>query len=283
MGRDASTQHGYADAVVEHVAALLARRASSETKKTLLIGLSGLQGSGKSTLSAQLVFALNLSGVATLAMSLDDFYLGRRERARLARDVHPLLATRGVPGTHDLELISRTLAALASASARGPARVPRFDKGRDTRMPRARWHSVCESPRVILFEGWCVGVPAQSRAALVRPLNQLERSEDRDGRWRGYVNAQLSAGYAALWRRFDALVWLQAPAFTVVQRWRDEQEESLRRIAAPRAMSPAALQRFVMHYERLSRHSLVTLAARADVRIVLDAQRGVRRIVAPGS
>ena len=281
MGRDASTQHAYADAVVERVAALLARRAGT-AREPLLIGLSGLQGSGKSTLSAQLVGTLNLSGVPALAMSLDDFYLGRRERARLARDVHPLLATRGVPGTHDLELIARTLGALAAASGREPARVPRFDKGRDTRMPRARWRIVRDAPRVILFEGWCVGVPAQARNALARPLNPLERSEDRDGRWRSYVNAQLAAGYAALWRRFDALVWLQAPAFTVVQRWRDEQEDALRRIAAPRAMSPAALRRFVMHYERLSRHSLATLPARADVRIVLDAQRRVRGIVAKG-
>ena len=141
MGRDASTQHAYAVAVVDRVAALLARRAGT-AREPLLIGLSG-----------QLVGTLNLSGVPALAMSLDDFYLGRRERARLARDVHPLLATRGVPGTHDLELIARTLGALAAASGREPARVPRFDKGRDTRMPRARWRIVRDAPRVILFEG----------------------------------------------------------------------------------------------------------------------------------
>src|SRR6478672_9594557 len=111
MGRDASTQHAYADAVVERVAALLTRRART-ARRPLLIGLSGLQGSGKSTLSAQLTCTLNLSGVSAFAMSLDDFYLGRRDRARLARDVHPLFTTRGVPGTHDLELFGRTLAAL---------------------------------------------------------------------------------------------------------------------------------------------------------------------------
>ncbi|MEP6938989.1 MAG: kinase [Rudaea sp.] len=282
MGRDASTQHGYADAIVDRVAALLARR-NTASRRQQLIGLSGLQGSGKSTLAAQLVQRLTLVGIPALALSLDDFYLGRRERARLARSVHPLLATRGVPGTHDLALLGRTLAALAAANTLQPARVPRFDKGRDTRMPSARWHSVSVPPCIVVLEGWCVGVPAQSSAALARPLNRLERIEDADAVWRGYVNAHLEREYALLWRRLDALVWLQAPGFAVVQRWRDEQEQALRRSGAPRAMSPAALRRFVMHYERLSRHSLRTLPARADLRIVLDARRGVRRIVVRGS
>ena len=261
---------------------LLTRRVR-KTRRPQLIGLSGLQGSGKSTFAAQLAQKLTLAGVPTLTLSLDDFYLGRRERARLARRVHPLLATRGVPGTHDLGLIENTLTALGGASAQQPARVPRFDKGRDTRLPRARWRSVREPPRIVLFEGWCVGVPAQSRESLARPVNRLERLEDGDARWRGYVNAQLASAYAALWRRLDALLWLQAPDFGVVRRWRNEQEQALRRAAAPLAMSLATLRRFVMHYERLSRHGLRVLTAHADIRIVLDARRGVRRIVAKKS
>ena len=133
-------------------------------------------------------------------------------------------------------------------------------------------------PQLILFEGWCVGVPAQDAAALRRPVNALERDEDAGGIWRGYVNAQLQTGYAALWRRFDTLVLLQAPTFSVVERWRNEQELALRRAHAPRAMSPSQLHRFIMHYERLSRHSLRTLPALADIRLVLVADRSVRRI-----
>jgi D-glycerate 3-kinase len=276
MVRDAST-HGYPDAVVASAAAALRARLFGGLEQRL-VGISGLQGSGKSTLAAQLAETLTQTGTDTVVMSLDDFYFGRRERARLARDVHPLFATRGVPGTHDLELIARTFAALHHASAAHPALIPRFDKGRDTRLPRARWRVVRARPQLVLFEGWCVGVPAQGPAALRRPINELERDEDADGIWRGYVNAQLQDGYASLWRRFDMLVLLQAPAFSVVERWRNEQEQTLRRAHAPRAMSPAKLHRFIMHYERLSRHSLRTLPALADVRLVLAADRGVRRI-----
>jgi len=277
MVADASTQHGYADDVVARVVDSLRAKLQGR-RKPWLVGVSGLQGSGKSTLAAQLVHAATRAGIPAVAMSLDDFYLGRAARARLAREVHPLFVTRGVPGTHDLCLVADTLAALRTASAQQPARIPRFDKGSDSRLPRARWRVVRERPALILFEGWCVGVPAQSASALRRPINALERDEDADGRWRRFVNGQLQAGYAELWRRFDALVLLQAPRFDVVERWRNQQEQALRRAHAPRAMTPARLRRFIMHYERLSRQALRTLPGRADVRIVLDARRHVRRI-----
>src|SRR5690606_38677225 len=153
-----------------------------------LAGLSGLQGSGKSTLARQLAAAAGRSGFDCVALSLDDFYLGRRERARLARAVHPLLATRGVPGTHDLALLHDTLDALAVATPNRPARLPRFDKGRDTRLPPSRWHRVARPPRLVVLEGWCVGLPPEPAIALRRPLNALERGQDRDGRWRAHVN-----------------------------------------------------------------------------------------------
>jgi D-glycerate 3-kinase len=277
MRNDAITQAGYPDVVIATVLALLAGRDRALPR---LIGLSGLQGSGKSTLAAQLVAQARIAGIEALALSIDDFYFGRAARLRLARDVHPLLATRGVPGTHDIGLLLQTLAALQTASAEAPARVPRFDKGRDTRLPPSLWRRVARAPHLIILEGWCVGVPAQSATALRRPLNRLEREEDRDARWRGWVNMQLARHYAPLWQRLDRLVMLQAPDYAIVTRWRDEQERVLRARAAPRAMSPTALRRFLMYYERLSRQALRTLPAIADLRVVLDSKRRVRRLVA---
>jgi D-glycerate 3-kinase len=124
-----------------------------------------------------------------------------------------------------------------------------------------------------------VGVPPQSATALRRPLNRLERAEDRDAHWRGWVNTQLARHYVPLWQRLDRLVMLQAPNYAIVTRWRDEQERTLRAREAPRAMSRAALQRFLMYYERLSRQALRTLPAIADLRVVLDSKRRVRRLV----
>lgn len=274
MPHDASTQGRYPDAIVDAVLDTLTRAAP----RPWLIGLSGLQGSGKSTLAAQLVELAARRGSVALALSIDDFYFGRAARQRLARDVHPLLATRGVPGTHDIDLLQKTLDALRKATTRHPARVPRFDKGLDTRLAPSRWRPVARMPELVILEGWCIGVPPQGAAALARPVNRLERDEDRDAVWRNWVNAQLTEHYVPLWQRLDRLIMLQAPAYAIVARWRDEQERALRQRNAPRALSPEALRRFLMHYERLSRQALKALPSRADLRIVLDEDRRVRRL-----
>jgi D-glycerate 3-kinase len=274
MPQDASTQGRYPDAIVNAVLDALTNAAP----RPWLIGLSGLQGSGKSTLAAQLVELTARRGMAARALSIDDFYFGRAARLRLARDVHPLLATRGVPGTHDVDLLLGTLDALRKATPRRRARVPRFDKGLDTRVSPSRWPSIARAPEFVILEGWCIGVPPQDANALLKPVNQLERDEDRDARWRNWVNAQLTRHYVPLWQRLDRLVMLQAPTYSLVARWRDEQERALRRRNAPRALSPEALRRFLMHYERLSRQAMRTLPARADLRIVLDQDRRVRRL-----
>ena len=241
-----------------------------------VLGLSGLQGSGKSTLAARLVKCGQ--GFGTVALSLDDFYLSRTERNALARRVHPLFATRGVPGTHDLARLHATLDALVVASPAQPAWLPRFDKGRDEPVPSDQWQMVTTAPALIVLEGWCLGLPAQSEAALGEPVNALERDEDADGRWRRHVNAQLQGPYAGLWRRLDHLVLLAAPSFDVVERWRGEQEQALRRAVAPQAMDAASLRRFIAHFERLSRHALAVLPALADAVVMLDADRGVLEV-----
>lgn len=277
--RNASTQRGYAPSVVAQVLAHLRPNASAH-RIPWLVGLSALQGSGKSTLAAQCVAQANASGAFAISMSLDDFYLGRRARQDLARTTHPLFATRGVPGTHDIALLERTLDALAHASAETPARIPRFDKGRDTRAAPSHWQTITRIPDLVLLEGWCIAVPAQREEDLLQAVNALERDDDADGRWRRAVNSALASNYARVWKRLDRLIVLQAPDFDVVATWRDEQERALRERHAAQAMSPVALLRFIQHYERLSRHALASLHVRADVLIELDPQRNVVAISA---
>ncbi|MDF4001994.1 kinase [Luteibacter sp. PPL552] len=242
--------------------------------RAVVLGLSGLQGSGKSTLAAGLAAHAQRLGWNALAISLDDFYLTRTEREALARDVHPLLITRGVPGTHDLARLIGTLDALEHAGTDRPVRVPRFDKGVDDRAPTDRWSVVIHPPRLVILEGWCLGLAPQDDAALHTAVNALERDEDADGRWRRWVNERL-ADYAAVWRRLDALVVLRAPSWEIIPRWRDDAERPLRQRGEPRAMDHAALSRFLQHYERWSRHALATLGPHADLVVDLDAERGV--------
>lgn len=244
--------------------------------RPLVIGLCGAQGSGKSTAAETVRVRLNGAGIACAVLSLDDFYLTAAERHDLARTVHPLLRTRGVPGTHDIALAASTFDGLAAGR---PVALPRFDKARDDRAPESQWPLAPTHVQVVLFEGWCVGAVPESEAALREPINALEAEEDADGIWRRYVNAQLAGPYRALFARLDRLILLRAPGFEVVRAWRGQQERDLRRKGGGRAsigMGEAELDRFIQHYERLTRHILAEMPARADRTIALDAQRAIR-------
>ncbi|HYW92257.1 MAG TPA: kinase [Gammaproteobacteria bacterium] len=229
-----------------------------------VIGLCGAQGSGKSTL-AGLLAGLLRDGFRreTALLSLDDFYLGRAARRSLAATVHPLLVTRGVPGTHDVALAGSVLDRLQRSE---PTALPRFDKGLDERLPEVDWPVQRQAVDLVLFEGWCIGARPEPEARLRHAINALERDEDPDAAWRAGVNAALAGSYAALFRRLDRLVMLRVPDWDSVRRWRAQQEESL---PLARRMDGPALRRFLMHYERLTRWMLEELPQRADVTLGL--------------
>nr|WP_229664505.1 kinase [Sphingomonas metalli] len=257
--------------MTDHIAGKLAQH---PTGRPLVIGLCGAQGSGKSTLAARLAARFPDSAV----LSLDDLYLPRAARAALAASVHPLFATRGVPGTHDVAL---GLDIFARLDAGLPVSLPRFDKAADDRVPAAAWPRAAMPCRLILFEGWCVGARAQADEALARPVNALEASDDRDGAWRYAVNAALAGDYARLFARIDDLVLLAAPDWPTVPRWRREQERALRqRTTGIGIMDEAALIRFVAHYERLTRWILDEMPLRA-LTLRLDAERRLRAVEPP--
>jgi len=237
----------------------------------LVVGLCASQGAGKSTLCHQLKTLFEGEGRCVAVLSLDDLYLSHRARQDLASRVHPLFATRGVPGTHDVALGLRVLDALKAGE---DARLPRFDKGSDDPLPAAQWPQA-GAPDLILFEGWCVGVPAQDETALIQPVNDLERHEDPAGVWRRAVNAALAGPYAELWARIDRQVFLAAPDFATVLRWRSEAERSVRGTSGRRAMDDAQVARFVQHYERLTHHALSVMPARAGLSLRLDAERNL--------
>ncbi len=214
-------------------------------------------------------------GVATAVLSLDDLYLTRAERDMLAREVHPLLRTRGVPGTHDVALGLATIGALERGE---PTQLPRFDKGRDDRARESDWPSAPANTRLLIFEGWCMGAIPEPEEALVEPVNALERNEDPDGTWRRYANTTLAGPYRPLFERLDLLILLAAPGFEVVRDWRIEQERSLRDAGAPAAMDDAQITRFIQLYERLTCHILRDMPGRADLVAWLDWDRSVKRI-----
>lgn len=250
----------------------------------LVVGVNGAPGSGKTTFARLAELLLErIFHRRTLALSLDDLYLGLDDRERLAREVHPLLRTRGVPGTHDAELGLELIRRLRQLGREGAGErvesvaLPVFDKAMDDRLGPGAWRRVEGAFDILLFEGWCVGIGPQDRAALATPINELERRHDRDGRWRRHVDERLRQEYARLYAELDRTIFLQVPGFEQVRTWRRRQEETRarRRPGAPALLDAPALGRFLAHYERLVHHALETLPATADAVCRLDADHRV--------
>jgi len=250
--------------------------------KPLLVGVNGAQGAGKSTLCEFLRLILrDAYGYNVAVFALDDLYKTHAERQRMAREVHPLFATRSVPGTHDVALGLETLQALLAPKV-GPIALPSFDKAQDDRRPQPEWPLFQGPADIVLFEGWCVGTRPQAACELFRPVNALEHREDPFGLWRRTVNRHLAEDYAALFAKLDRLVFIQVPDMDCVLRWRGLQEEKLAaRSAASGVMDPAALKRFIMHYERLTRHNLADLPNRADLTLCLNQNHQFTPLIEP--
>lgn len=266
--------------------ALSLYQASRHSDTPLVVGIHGAQGTGKSTLTDFLrVLLAYRYKCPTASLSLDDIYLTRKAREALAEEVHPLLITRGAPGTHDLVLGKQIMEELLQANAGSRTGMPTFNKALDDREPEENWPLFIGSPEIILLEGWCLGATPEAEETLAQPINELEEKEDPNGQWRTYVNEQLRGPYRSFFGRLDLLVMLKAPSMDAVRRWRTEQERKLAEAfkVAPkqggsegepapevRIMSESELERFIMHYERITRHCLEDLPERADVLLTLN-------------
>jgi D-glycerate 3-kinase len=266
---------GYAETVSRYLEPLAA--IACELRKTksrpVVIGISGAQGSGKSTLALFLANYLRREEqLSSTCLSLDDFYLGKAARRDLADKVHHLFATRGVPGTHDMQLAMSVLHGLTDVQAPATIRVPKFDKASDDRLPEHAWPEIEAPVDVLILEGWCLGARPQDAASLTHPVNALEDEDDPDGSWRRRVNEYLSEEYLELFDQLDALIMLCVPSFDKVLEWRGVQEEKLILKSTEAGYEELQLDRFIMHFERLTRHMLATMPRYADIIIDIDDQ-----------
>jgi D-glycerate 3-kinase len=236
-----------------------------------LIGLNGAQGSGKSTMAKEAERQLAERCLRLAVLSLDDFYLTRAERRELARCIHPLCATRGVPGTHDAALMRRTIDALAGAEPDEVTRLPVFDKLADDRLPRSEWSRFRGRPDAVLLEGWCVGLLSEDLPPWQEPINALERELDADGRWAAWSHAALERNYDDLWQSFAMLASIEVPDLETVISSRLRQEMELAEKTGRTGMDREAVTRFVQHYERQTRALWAAMPRRADLLLRRDA------------
>jgi D-glycerate 3-kinase len=248
-------------------------------KQTKIIGLTGGQGTGKSTISN--IFKIILKeayGLETVIFSIDDFYKTLNERKRMSKNKSPLFLTRGVPGTHDTQMLFSCIKNFKNKNF-NKFIIPKFDKSIDDRSPKKKWLKVKKKPNIVIFEGWCVGVSAQKKKDLIIPINKLEKHGDDKKIWRQQVNLELKKNYKKIFDLIDMLIFLKVPSFKYVFKWRLLQERKLRITSkGKKTMTDNEIKNFIMYYERLTKHMLKILPKTADAVISIDSKHRLKSI-----
>ena len=199
----------------------------SSNKKPYFLGLAGGQGTGKTTISSIIKIILEkYFKLKVFKISIDDFYKTRKERINLSKKIHAMLATRGVPGTHDVKMILDFFKKAKNKNFK-KTYVPKFNKAIDDRFPKKNWYKIKKKPDVIIFEGWCVGAKAETNKTLKKSINSLEKVSDQKLIWRKHVNQQLKTKYKKLYSQLNCMIYLKAKNFSLLQKWRLKQEHKL--------------------------------------------------------
>jgi len=253
-----------------------------DKKQPLIIGLAGGQGSGKTTISSILTLILQkYFKLNVFKVSIDDFYKTRKDRRLLSKNKHPLLMTRGVPGTHDIDLMLSFFKKIKSKNFKS-LKVPTFNKAIDDRCSKNLWHKVKTKPDVVIFEGWCVGARAQSNEQLKKPINSLEKVYDQGGKWRIHVNNQLKTKYKTLFNQLDGLLYLKAKNFSLLREWRLKQERKLwiksKNKKNLKIMSSGDIVNFMQSYQRITQQMFKDALKSSSIIMNLNNNHQIEKI-----
>jgi D-glycerate 3-kinase len=249
--------------------------------KTLLIGLSAGQGSGKTTVASILGIILKIFFKRKICIiSIDDFYKTLADRNKMAKKKHPLFKTRGVPGTHDINLVKTFFNSLKKKKFK-KIKIPKFNKLTDDRFKKNYWHTINRKPEIVLLEGWCVGAKAESNSSLKRPINILEKYEDPYLVWRNFVNEKLKKEYKKVFSMIDHYIYMKVPSFKIVFEWRLLQENKLKErvVNKKKAMSYHGIKRFIMFYQRITLQMLKDLTKSASIVMLLKKNHEVKKVL----
>ena len=248
-------------------------------KNTLIVGLSGGQGSGKSTITQILKIILQIKyKLSITTFSIDDFYKTKNQRKKIASKVSKMFSVRGVPGTHDISLIKKSFILLSKKKFK-PFYIPKFDKSIDDRCPKKKWSRISKKPEIVIFEGWCVGAKHQSINILKKPINSLEKKYDKQLIWRKKVNKELKNIYQKIFKLIDSLIFLEVPSFEYIYKWRFLQEKKLKKKSGgKKIMNQIEVKNFIMYYERITKQMLKDLKISASIVIKLDKKHRLNKI-----
>jgi len=249
--------------------------------KILFLGLSGGQGSGKTTVTGILKIILKKFFKRKIHIcSIDDFYKTLKARKKMADIIHPLFSTRGVPGTHDINLVKNFFNLLKRKKFK-KLKLPKFNKSEDDRLHKKYWFNIKKKPDIVILEGWCVGAKPQPNSLIKKPVNILEEYEDKNLIWRKYVNEKLKKEYKNLFSMIDHFIFIKIPNFDMVLEWRNLQETKLlnKSHLKKKIMSYNKIKRFIMFYQRITLQMIKDLSKSASIVIFLKKNHDTKKIL----
>ena len=249
--------------------------------RTLFLGFSGGQGTGKTTVTEILKIILKKFFKRKIQVSsIDDFYKTLQDRNKMSYTLHPLFKTRGVPGTHDINLVKKFFNFIKRKKFK-KFKLPKFDKSLDDRLKKKYWYDIKKRPEIVILEGWCVGAKPQSNFLIKKPVNILEKNEDKELIWRKYVNEKLKKEYKKLFAMIDYFIFMKIPNFNVVFKWRLLQENKLRKKSnlKKKVMSYNEIKYFIMFYQRITLQMIKDLSKSASVVMLLKKNHEIKKVL----
>ena len=249
--------------------------------KTLFLGFSGGQGSGKTTVVKILKIILKKFFKRKIYVSsIDDFYKTLKDRNEMSYTTHSLFKTRGVPGTHDVNLINKFFYFIKKKKFK-KTKLPKFDKSIDNRLKKKYWFNIKERPEIVILEGWCVGARPQSNSLIKKPVNILEKYEDENLIWRKHVNEKLKREYKKLFAMIDYYIFMKIPNFNMVFKWRLLQENKLRKKSRfkKKIMSYNEIKNFIMFYQRITLQMIKDLSKSASIVMLLNKNHEIKKVL----
>jgi len=252
-----------------------------EKEKTLFLGFSGGQGSGKTTITNILKIILKKFFKRNVyVVSIDNFYKTLKERKTMSKTIHPLFETRGVPGTHEIGLVKKFLNNVKKNKFK-KIKIPKFDKSLDDRMNNKSWFEIKKKPEIVILEGWCVGAKPQSNSIIKKPVNSLERKEDTKFIWRKQVNKKLRNEYKKVFSMIDHYIFVKVPNFSMVFKWRLLQEKKLKKkfSSSKKIMTYDQIERFIMFYQRITLQMIKDLSKSASVVLFLKKNHEIKKML----
>ena len=255
----------------------------ADNKKPYFVGLAGGQGTGKTTISSIIKIILEkYFKLKVFKISIDDFYKTRKERIALSKKVHPMLLTRGVPGTHDINMMLDFFKKSKAKKFKN-MKLPNFNKAIDDRFPKNKWNTINKRPDVIIFEGWCVGARAETNKSLKKSINSLEKANDHKLIWRKYVNQQLKTKYKKLYSQLNCMIYLKAKNFSLLQKWRLKQEHKLwlktKKKGGHKIMSKGDVINFMQTYQRITQNMFKNMPKYASIILNLNSNHQIKTAV----